>query len=270
MASEPALATRLCLHDRNALVCGGSQGIGQAAAIALAALGANVTVLARNRDALTATVAQLPRPLDSARHSQIEADVADHALLLARVEAVAASRRFHILVNNTAGPAPGTIQDADSAQFIDTFNRHVITNHLLVQALLPGMREAGFGRIVNVISTSVKEPIANLGVSNTVRAAVAAWAKTLAAEVASAGITVNNVLPGFTRTQRLEQIIADRIRATGRSHEQIVAAMLASVPAARFAEPSEVAAAIAFLCTPAAAYITGINLPVDGGRTHSL
>lgn len=270
MASDPTPAATLCLQDRNALVCGASRGIGQAAAMALAALGANVTVLARNRDALAATVAQLPRPLDSARHGQIEVDIADHALLLARVEAAAACGGFQILINNTAGPAPGLIADADSAQFIDTFNRHLLANHLLVQALLPGMRAAGFGRIVNVISTSVKEPIAHLGVSNTVRAAVAAWAKTLATEVASAGITVNNVLPGFTRTQRLEQIIADRIRTTGNTQEQIVAGMLASVPAGRFAEPAEVAAAIAFLCSPAASYITGINLPVDGGRTHSL
>lgn len=270
MASDQAPLAVLSLSNRNALVCGGSQGIGKAAAVALAALGANVTVLARNRDTLAAIVAHLPRPLDSARHGQIEVDVADHALLLARVEAAAENGGFQILVNNTAGPPPGTIMDADSAQFIDTFNRHLVTNHLLVQALLPGMREHGFGRIVNVISTSVKEPIANLGVSNTVRAAVAAWAKTLAAEVAGAGVTVNNVLPGFTATQRLEQIIAERMRASGKTHEQIVAGMLASVPTGRFAKPEEVAAAIAFLCSPAAAYITGINLPVDGGRTHSL
>ena len=266
MAAESA-GPNLC--DCNALVCGGSRGIGQAAAIALAALGANVTVLARNRDALNATLTQLKRAPGPGRHALIEADIADHELLPGRAKA-AAGQPVHILINNTAGPPPGAIIEAEGKAFVEPFHRHLVASHRLAQALLPGMRNAGFGRIVNVISTSVKEPIAGLGVSNTVRAAVAAWAKTLASEVAASGITVNNVLPGFTRTERLEQIINDRVQKTGRSRQEIVSAMLTSVPAARFAEASEIAQAIAFLCTREAAYITGINLPVDGGRTHSL
>jgi 3-oxoacyl-[acyl-carrier protein] reductase len=141
---------------------------------------------------------------------------------------------------------------------------------VLLQAVLPGMKASGYGRIVNVISTSVKEPIRNLGVSNTIRGATASWAKTLAGELGAFGITVNNVLPGYTQTQRLEQILNDRTKATGKSSAEIEQAMLATVPVGRFAKPAEIAAAIAFLASPAAAYINGINVPVDGGRMQSL
>lgn len=261
---------KIDLQGRHALVCGASQGIGRAAAMALAARGADVTLLARNRAALELAAAELPRPLAEQRHGWLSADVALHQQLIDQVGAAANARGFEILVNNTAGPAPGPIASATADQFLDTFNRHLIANHLLVQTVLPGMRNAGFGRIVNVISTSVKEPLRNLGVSNTIRGAVASWAKTLAGELGGFGITVNNVLPGFTRTQRLDQIIQERMAATGQSEDAIIRGMLAAVPAARFAEPTEVAAAIAFLCSPQAAYINGINLPVDGGRTQSL
>ncbi len=258
------------LQGRHALVCGASQGIGRASAVALAQRGADVTVLARNRDALAAVAAALPRVVASQQHGWISADVSDHTALRAQVSAASNAHSFQILINNTAGPNPGPIQSATAEQFLDTFNRHLIANHTLVQTVLPGMREAGFGRIVNVISTSVKEPLRNLGVSNTIRGAVASWAKTLAGELGSLGITVNNVLPGFTRTQRLDQIIQERVAATGQPEDAVVKGMLAAVPAARFAEPDEIAAAIAFLCSPAAGYINGVNLPVDGGRTQSL
>lgn len=258
------------LAGRQALVCGASQGIGRAAAIALAERGASVWVLARQVEALDALVRSLPKVHAEQAHAYIAADIADHDTLLRKVQAAANARTIEILVNNTAGPAPGSLQEATSAQFLDTFQRHLLANHALALALLPGMKAQGFGRIVNVISTSVKEPIRNLGVSNTIRGAVASWAKTLAAEVGMHGITVNNVLPGFTRTQRLEQIIAERMAATGQPRDAIERGMLASVPAQRFAEPAEIAAAIAFLASPAAGYVNGINLPVDGGRTQSL
>lgn len=258
------------LQGRHALVCGASQGIGRAAAIALAERGADVTVLARNADALDLVARALPRPLTTQRHGWIAADVADQVVLVDKVAATATAHSFQILINNTAGPAPGAIASATAEQFLDTFQRHLIANHLLVQTVLPGMQEAAFGRIINVISTSVKEPLRNLGVSNTIRGAVASWAKTMAGELGHIGITVNNVLPGFTRTQRLDQIIRDRVTATGQSEEAIIKSMLGAVPAGRFAEASEIAAAIAFLASPAAGYINGVNLPVDGGRTQSL
>ena len=261
---------KLDLTGKHALVCGASRGIGRAAAEALASMGANVTLLARDRDALDALTRTLPKPATSQRHAWISADISDTTALKAAVESMVSAHPVQILINNTAGPAPGPALTASSDQFVDTFQRHLLANHALVQATVGGMKAAGYGRIINVISTSVKEPIRDLGVSNTIRGAVANWAKTLASELAAHGITVNNVLPGFTRTQRLEQIIQDRIEATGKPKAEIEAAMLATVPAARFAEATEIAAAIAFLASPAAAYINGVNLPVDGGRTKSL
>jgi 3-oxoacyl-[acyl-carrier protein] reductase len=155
-------------------------------------------------------------------------------------------------------------------EFLSAFQQHLVANHVVLQAVLPGMRGARYGRVINVISTSVKEPIKNLGVSNTVRGAVASWAKTLASELGAQGITVNNVLPGYTKTQRLTQILGDRVKATGQDEESVSRAMLASTPAGRFADASEIGAVIAFLASPAAGYINGINVPVDGGRTLSL
>ena len=164
----------------------------------------------------------------------------------------------------------GPITDAAPENFVAAFRAHLVNNQILAAALIPGMKDAGFGRIVNIVSTSVREPIAGLGVSNTVRAAVAGWAKTLSGELARFGITVNNVLPGFTKTSRLDTLIAGRAKASGRTAEEVAAEMLRLVPAGRFAESWEVAAAIGFLASPAGAYITGVSLPVDGGRIASL
>ena len=257
------------LRGRHALVCGGSEGIGRAAAEALAVAGADVTVLARRPDRLEAVVATLPRRADQ-HHGQVVADMTDTAALRDTITRLASVQPVHIVVNNTAGPPGGPAHGADPEQFVSVFRQHLVAGQVLVQAVLPGMRAAGFGRIVNVVSTSVKEPIANLGVSNTIRGAVASWAKTLSRELAADGITVNNVLPGYTRTQRLDQILRERAAASGKSEDDIARAMLATVPAARFAEPAEIAAAIAFLCSPAAGYINGVSLPVDGGRMQSI
>jgi len=260
---------QLDLTGKHALVCGGSEGIGRATAVELATLGAAVTLLARREGALRDTVASLPCP-QSQTHGYLTVDMADTDALRARVGALAAATPVHILINNTGGPPGGPAHTADIGAYQDAFNKHVIAGQALVQTLLPGMRTAGWGRIVNVISTSVYEPIPNLGVSNTIRGAVASWAKTLSRELGGAGITVNNVLPGATNTQRLRSLIDAKAQKTGQHPDEIKAEMIHEVPMARFAEASEIANAIAFLASPAAAYITGINVPVDGGRTSCL
>jgi 3-oxoacyl-[acyl-carrier protein] reductase len=249
----------LNLSGRHALVCGASEGIGLAAAHELALLGAEVTVLSRRAEVLP-----------TQRHDWLAADVSQHAALREQLQASIAERPVHILINNTGGPASGRAIDADASAYLDAFQRHLLANQTLVQAVLSGMQQARWGRIVNVVSTSVKEPIANLGVSNTIRGAVASWAKTLSRELAPQGITVNNVLPGYTRTRRLDQILRDRAANSGGNEAAVAAAMMASVPAGRFAEAGEVASAIAFLASPAAAYINGVSLAVDGGRMQSI
>lgn len=260
----------LDLYGKHALVCGSSQGIGLATAVALAELGADVTLLARRADVLEEVATQLPRPRASQIHGWIAADTADLDSLRAQVEALCAGKPVHILVNNSGGPPPGPIHGAQIQAFESAYRQHLLANHVLAEAVLPGMERDGYGRIVNVISTSVKEPLRGLGVSNTTRWAVASWAKTLATEVAAKGITVNNVLPGSTETPRIEQIIESTMAKSGQDRESVYAKMAAEIPMGRFAKPSETAAAIAFLCSPAASYITGVNLPVDGGRTRSL
>ena len=259
----------LNLTGKHALVCGASAGIGRAAAHELALLGADVTVLARREDALREVVAALPRT-GTQTHGLIALDVGDAAGLRTHVQAVAGDRPFHILVNNTGGPPGGPAHSAAADGFLDAFHQHLLANHALVQALLPGMRDARWGRIVNVISTSVKEPIVNLGVSNTIRGAVASWAKTLSHELAGDGITVNNVLPGYTQTGRITQIIADRAKVANQGEAAIIQTMIKTVPAGRFAQPEEIAAVIAFLCSPAAAYVNGQSIAVDGGRMQSI
>lgn len=254
------------LDGRLVLICGGSAGIGLASAQALASAGARVRLLARTESTLRAALATLP----GTGHGIIVADAAHPESLVQHVHAALGDEPVSVLVNNSSGPPPGAIATATAPQFVETMQQQLLAAHGLAQRLLPGMRAQRFGRIINIISTSVREPIPNLGVSNTVRAAVAAWAKTLATEVAPDGITVNSVLPGFTKTARLTQILENRARATGRSLSDIEAEFLSVVPAGRFAEPVEVAAAVAFFASPAAGYITGTTLAVDGGRTKAL
>jgi len=256
----------LDLNGHRALVCGGSEGIGRATAVELAALGARVTVMARSEDKLKNVVRALPGD----GHDHVVADFDDTASLQQLITGTLAPRGYTILINNAGGPPGGPVTAATADDFLAAFRRHLVANQLLAQGLLPPMRERNFGRIVNVVSTSVYEPIPGLGVSNTVRAAVAGWAKTLSREVASDGITVNNVLPGFTNTQRLEKLFMAKAEKTGQMPDAVAHAALEQIPAGRFAEPEETAAAIAFLASPAAAYITGVSLPVDGGRLHAI
>ncbi|MCC2545885.1 SDR family oxidoreductase [Hymenobacter sp. BT175] len=259
------------LSSFRALVCGSTQGIGRAIAEELAGRGATVTLLARNEASLREVAAALPAT-HGQTHDYLTADFSAPDLLAEQLQAYLHQHPagFHILINNTGGPAGGPLLDAPVEAFRAAFDQHLVCNHLLAQALVPGMKAAGYGRIINIISTSVKQPLPNLGVSNTIRGAVASWAKTLANEVAGFGITVNNVLPGATLTQRHTSLIAKKVEQTGQSIDDIEAGMLRLIPAGRFGQAAEVAAAAAFLASPAAGYITGTNVPVDGGRTSSL
>ena len=258
----------LNLKNKNALICGSTAGIGKATAMELANLGANITLITRNEDKLKKVLSELPTN-QGQNHNYIIADFNDPNSLK---EALSnnTSRNYHILLNNTGGPKGGPILNADLSEFTDTFSQHLLCNHLLVQAVVSGMKENGYGRIINIISTSVKQPIEGLGVSNTVRGAVANWSKTLASELGPFGITVNNVLPGATATERLDQIMVNVGKKIGKSPEEASEIMKNIIPARRFAKPEEIAYAVVFLASEAAGYINGINLPVDGGRTKSL
>ncbi len=259
----------LNLNGKRAVVCGATQGIGRAAAIELARLGAHVVLFARDGDKLKTLVKELPAT-EAQKHEYLVGDfnMPDNIKLTADI--YSQSNPVHILVNNTGGPPAGPAFSARAFEFVNAFQAHLICNHYLVQAFAPSMKREKYGRIVNVISTSVKSPIPGLGVSNTVRGAVANWAKTLAGELGFFGITVNNVLPGATMTSRLESIIKNKAKSAGKSEEEITKEMMAEIPAGRIGQPEEVAAAIAFLASPAAGYINGINVPVDGGRTGNL
>lgn len=258
----------LNINDKYALVCGSTSGIGKAAALALAAEGAHVTLIARNEEKLKSVLSELSQEQS---HSYIVADFSDPIALKTKISGfIKKNHGFHILINNTGGPNGGSIFTANLSDFESAFTQHLKCNHILTQAIVPFMKNEGFGRIINVISTSVKQPLNGLGVSNTIRGAVASWSKTLANELGLFGITVNNVLPGATETSRLTEIIKNKSGKTGKTQEEIATMMKEAVPLKRFAEPEELANAITFLASERAAYINGINLPVDGGRTKSL
>lgn len=258
------------LEGKTALVSGSTQGIGKATAMTLAEMGAKVILLARNEDKLKSVLEEL-KAISSASHAYGVADFSDVKNVEAEVaRLVSAHGPINILINNTGGPAGGPALDASLAAYLAAFEMHLLCNQALVSALAPGMKASGYGRIVNVISTSVKQPLNNLGVSNTIRGAVANWAKTLSNELGQFGVTVNNVLPGATATGRLDSIVANKAKQTGSTVEDVLTQMGNAVPMKRVGQPQEVANGICFLASPLASYINGINLPVDGGRTSCL
>jgi 3-oxoacyl-[acyl-carrier protein] reductase len=261
------------LSGKNAFVMGASKGIGKAVAVALANLGANVTLVARTETTLMQGLIDLSftSKADQA-HDYLVADVSNSEKLKATIEKhlLKSNKSYHIIVNNAGGPPAGKITDAKEDEFLSAFTNHLVANHIITNLLLPGMKKNNYGRIINIISTSVKAPLHNLGVSNTIRAAVGNWSKTMANELGEFGITVNNVLPGATQTERLTQIIENKATKLGIATDIVAEEMKKEIPMARFAKPEEVANAVAFLASPAASYINGINLPVDGGRTPCL
>jgi len=259
----------LNLTGKTALIGGSTQGIGLASAQALASLGARCILISRNEDKLKAAVQTLDNK-GGQQHGYLVADYSQPQQVQAVVAGFVQDNTVHILINNTGGPAGGPITAAKPEEFLAAFNQHLICNQMIAQLVIDGMKQAGYGRIINIISTSVKIPLQGLGVSNTIRGAVASWGKTMANELGQFGITVNSVLPGATSTERLESIMNNKSSKSGKSLEEVEKEMLSEIPARRFGKPEELAAVVAFLASPAAAYVNGVSIPVDGGRTGTI
>lgn len=258
------------LNDRNAFVCGASMGIGKSIALTFAEAGANVTLLARNESRLLDTVEYL-RNTFNGRYDYICSDICDFDFIRQELnKRISENGPYHILVNNTGGPAPGKLFETEATELVQAFNQHVISAQNITKYLVADMIKMRFGRIINIISIGLKQPIVNLGVSNTVRGAMGSWSKTLSSELAGYGITVNNILPGYTNTERLQYLIEKRSKNENKSIDEITEEILGEIPAARLGEPTEVAYISTFLASELASYINGINLPVDGGYLRTL
>ncbi len=257
------------LTGKTALIGGSTQGIGLASAQAMAAMGARCILISRNEEKLKAAVKTL-RAISGQQHHYLVADYANPEQVGAVITEFLKDNTVHILVNNSGGPAGGPVTKATPAEFLSAFNQHLICNHIITQLVAEGMKREGYGRVINIISTSVKIPLKDLGVSNTIRGAVASWAKTMANELGQFGITVNNVLPGATSTERLDTILTNKSAKTGKGREEVEQEMMGEIPARRFGKPEEIAAMVAFLASPAASYVNGTSIPVDGGRTGSI
>lgn len=259
----------LSLEGKNAIICGSSQGIGLAIAEELALLGANCTLMARNESTLQAALQTLDIALRQ-QHGYLVVDFSKPDAVKKIIEEHIKKQPIHILVNNTGGPPAGSVLDVNEDDFRLAFDQHLVCSHILVRACLQGMKDAQYGRIINIISTSIRIPITNLAVSGTVRGAVASWAKILSNEVGQFNITVNNILPGFTKTQRLQSLIEGNAKKRGVDASVVEEGMVHEIPMRRFAEPSELAAVAAFLASPAASYVNGVSIPVDGGKTGTI
>ena len=251
---------------KRALVCGASQGIGAATAIEMAKQGWQVTVASRSQEKLEKLCATLPGD----GHDFLAFDIGQPDQWEPMIQANHGKSPYSALVLNSGGPKGGPISQAAPEEFIQAMQNHLVANSVLTRIVMEQMKKQNWGRILTVTSTSVKVPIPHLGVSNTVRAAVASWGKTLSLELAPFGVTVNNVMPGFTQTPRLESLIRANADKLGKSFAEVESAWKDKVPMRRFAKPEETAGLIAFLMSEGADYITGQNIAVDGGRLGCL
>ena len=259
----------LSLEGKTAVVCGSSQGLGLASATELALLGANCILIARNKENLETAINGLAKK-ETQKHFYKTADFFNSEEVRLVINEILEQGPVHILVNNSGGPPSGIVSEAKEEEFLKAFNQHLINNHILATAVVPGMKKEGFGRIINIISTSVKIPLPYLGVSGTVRAAVATWGKLLSHDLGRFNITVNNVLPGYNETERLESLIASNAQKKNISKEEAAKEMYSDIPMKRFGKPEEFGAMVAFLASPAASYVNGASIPVDGGRSGAI
>lgn len=257
------------LKGKTALVCGGSDGLGYGAAEQLAKAGSRIILVGRSADKLKAKKAAIDS-INSLDNKSLQLDFNNLEAVEQTVADLVSEIPIHILINNCGGPPPGKLVDAKLNDLKVAFGQHILASHIISKKLIPTMKSTGYGRIINIISTSVRQPIMGLGVSNTIRGAMASWSKTLSLELANTGITVNNILPGATKTDRLTNIISAKQKKFNISEEEARNQMLNQIPMGRFAEVEEVAKAILFLASPDASYITGVNLQVDGGKIKSI
>lgn len=253
------------LIGKNALVCGASQGIGLAIARKLAEAGASLVIIARNEDNLKKTIASFQKNKKQ-NHSYLIADFNEPLKVIEKLNKILSDGQiFHILINNSGGPAPGLLYKDNYEKLYSAFTSHIIMSHLMMQYLLDGMISAKWGRIINIISVGAKQPIENLGTSNTIRGAMMSWSKTLARELAPFGITVNNILPGLTETSRLTSLYQSIAKSSGKTYEEILQEKISEIPLGRLASPEELANLALFLASDLANYINGVSIPVDGG-----
>ncbi|MEC7744068.1 MAG: SDR family NAD(P)-dependent oxidoreductase [Candidatus Thermoplasmatota archaeon] len=250
------------LEGKTALVCGASKGIGRAVALMLARAGARVIACARSVDDLDSLVSEM----HGQGHRYLELDLEDIDALSRKIANLGA---VHILINNSGGPPGGPLLENTVEDFSGPFKRHLHAAHTLTRALTPGMEREGSGRIVNIISTSVREPIDNIGLSNTLRGAMASWSKSLSRELPTC-ITINNILPGFTDTGRLDSLAGSISNKSGKSVDEVKKNWMDGVPIQRLVDPLETAAAVTWLCLPSSGAIRGVSLAVDGGRMRSI
>lgn len=259
----------ISLEEKVAVVCGSTQGIGLAVAKELANQGATCLLIARNESVLKEVILQLPTP-NQQLHEFFVADFSDSEQVKTVIDKIVSTHAVHILINNTGGPKAGQIIEAKEEEFVNAFQQHLVNNQILTKAVVPSMKKSGYGRIINIISTSVRIPLNNLGVSNTIRAAVASWSKTMANELGQFNITVNNILPGYTDTQRLQSLMQTNAARRSVSKEVIEKEMVESIPMKRFGDAAETANVVAFIASPAASYVNGVSIPVDGGKTGTV
>jgi len=257
------------MNNRVALVCGSSDGLGFGVAEELAKMGLEIILTGRSLEKLNYKLERI-RAISNRDHIAVVTDFNDLDAVQQKISTILQNKTVQILVNNTGGPAPGKLSDATLDQLSSAFKTHVLASQMISQLVIPGMIKSKYGRIINITSTSIRQPIMGLGVSNTIRGAMASWSKTLSLELAPYGITVNNVLPGTTKTGRLDQIVENRMKSRNKTKEEIVQSMLLEIPIGRFAEVKEISKSIAFLASPDASYITGVNLQVDGGKIKSI
>lgn len=259
---------KISLKGKKALIGGSSRGIGKAIAIQLAESGASVTLMARSTDKMKAITEKLPTS-DNQNHHYLQVDFSDHTAFRSIIENYFETNHVDILVNNTQGPEAGGALEKKVGDYQNAFDLLFKSVVLTTELALKHMQDQGWGRIINVASISVKEPLNYLALSNTIRAAVVTWGKSLSIDVAKDGITVNNVLTGYFDTERIAQLNAKKAEKMGVSETEVLRAMENNVPTKRIGKPKEYGYLVAFLASEKAAYINGANIPIDGGLLKS-